>query len=145
MNCKETVGARNRTTENAGKTNWGGLIWAVSVLAAAVLVAATTSTPGSASELPGNIGSAAEMTNGSGETFLQCNSRASIVGDLKNGYSEQPIALGVTSAGTVMELWTAANGNTWTLIVTLTNGDSCVIGAGDGWTTIEKTAKGEDL
>lgn len=79
------------------------------------------------------------------EAILTCNTRAAITGDLQNGYAEQPIALGVTSAGTVMELWTTANGNTWTLIVTMSNGDSCVVGAGDDWTTIQKTAAGKDL
>ena len=79
------------------------------------------------------------------EAILTCDSRATIIADLKNGYSEQPIALGVTSAGTVMELWTAADGDTWTLVVTLGNGDSCVVGAGDGWTNLQKTANGKIL
>ena len=79
------------------------------------------------------------------QAVLVCNTRAAIIADLKDGYSEQPTALGVTSAGTVMELWTAPGGNTWTLVVTMTNGDSCVVGAGDGWTDIQKEAKGEVL
>ncbi len=71
---------------------------------------------------------------------ITCNARAEIVKDLKGGYSETPIALGVTSAGTVMELWQAAGGATWTIVVTLPNGDSCVVGAGNDWMPIQQQA-----
>ena len=42
-----------------------------------------------------------------------------------------------------MELWTARDGETWTLIVTLPDGNSCVVGAGQDWMTMQKTAKGK--
>lgn len=103
-------------------------------IAAALLLGATTSS-----------GAANDTVNKNAEAILTCDMREAIISDLKNGYSEQPVALGVTSAGTVMELWTAANGDTWTLMVTLTDGNSCVIGAGDSWTTIQRTAIGKIL
>lgn len=92
---------------------------------------------------PGHAGDTLGMrVEASAEALLMCDSRTKIIADLKQGYAEQPIALGVTSAGTVMELWTAAEGNTWTLIVTLNDGNSCVVGAGDSWTNIGETAAG---
>ena len=82
-------------------------------------------------------------TTASPET-ITCNSRAEIVKDLNGGYSETPVALGVTSAGTVMELWQAPGGVTWTIVVTLPDGSSCVIGAGNDWVPIKQTVrKGE--
>lgn len=113
---------------------------AISVPLAAVLLTVGAAAPAAANE-PSVNNAVPQGT----EAILVCNSRAAIIADLKDGYSEQPTALGVTSAGTVMELWTAPGGNTWTLVVTMTNGDSCVVGAGDGWTTIQKEAKGEVL
>ena len=75
---------------------------------------------------------------------ITCNTRAEIIKDLNGGYSETPVALGVTSAGTVMELWQAPGGVTWTIVVTLPDGSSCVIGAGNDWVPIKQTArKGE--
>lgn len=75
---------------------------------------------------------------------ITCSSRADMIKDLKGGYSEQPVALGVTSAGTVMELWKATGGETWTIVVTLPSGESCVVGAGHDWVPIKQEAsKGE--
>ena len=97
---------------------------------------------GTASMSPAN---ADEAANAIAEDILYCDSRPTVIADLKKGYAEEPTALGVTTAGTVMELWTSTNGKTWTLIVTLTNGRSCVVGAGDDWTSIQKTARGKIL
>lgn len=88
---------------------------------------------------------AGDAANSLAKTILDCDSRPAVIADLEKGYSEKPAAMGVTTVGTVMELWTSANGDTWTLIVTLTNGRSCVVGAGDNWTRIQKTAKGKIL
>jgi hypothetical protein len=74
---------------------------------------------------------------------MGCGLRAEIADDLKKSHDETPIALGVTSVGTVMELWTARDGETWTLIVTLPDGNSCVVGAGQDWMSVRRAAKGE--
>jgi hypothetical protein len=88
-------------------------------------------------------GSALRAENAPVETqaeAITCDARAEIVKDLKGGYSETPVALGVTSAGTVMELWQAPGGATWTIVVTLPNGDACVVGAGNDWMPIQQQA-----
>ncbi len=74
---------------------------------------------------------------------IGCGDRAAIAADLQQSHDENPAALGVTSAGTVMELWTARDGETWTLIVTLPDGSSCVVGAGQDWMAVQRTAKGK--
>ncbi len=86
---------------------------------------------------PNNLPDAAEI--------LTCDLRSKIIADLQKGYEEHPTAQGVTNAGTVMELWTGHEGDTWTLIVSLTDGRSCVVGAGESWSTIRQSARGKLL
>ena len=74
---------------------------------------------------------------------MGCGLRSDIAAELKQTHEENPIALGVTSVGTVMELWTARDGETWTLLVTLPDGSSCVVGAGQDWMAVQRAAKGK--
>ncbi len=62
-----------------------------------------------------------------------CGQRASIIGRLAEKYREAPVAVGVNSAGNMVEILTADDGGTWTIIVSLPNGTSCLIDAGEGW------------
>ena len=68
--------------------------------------------------------------------------RAAIVEQLASQYAEKPAELGVTSEGAVLELFMSDDGATWTLVVTLPNGMSRVIGAGEGWFGRQQLAKG---
>lgn len=62
-----------------------------------------------------------------------CSTRADITMQLSEKYAEVPVALGVANNGGVMEVLSAPNGDTWTLILTMEDGQSCVIAAGDDW------------
>jgi hypothetical protein len=68
------------------------------------------------------------------DSFL-CNARDTLTRDLKTDHAEMPIGLGVTDAGTVIELWKSSNGSTWTLLLTMPNGTSCIVSAGKDWMT----------
>src|SRR3546814_5081517 len=48
----------------------------------------------------------------------QCDQRESVLQVLQQKYKEQPIALGVTHNGGLVEVLTTGNGNTWSIIVT---------------------------
>ena len=56
--------------------------------------------------------------------------------------AEAPRALGITSDGAVLELFTAGEGETWTITVTLPNGKSRIIATGEHWVTRPMLAKG---
>jgi hypothetical protein len=71
-----------------------------------------------------------------------CMTRAEMLDHLTRGYKEKPTALGLSSAGGVYEVLTSRNGKTWTIILTLPTGISCVIAAGRSWHSI---VKGSDL
>ena len=69
--------------------------------------------------------------------------RDSVVEQLAKGYGEEPRALGVTADGAVLELFTAEDGETWTITVTLPNGLSRVIATGKHWIVRPLLAKGQ--
>ncbi len=68
--------------------------------------------------------------------------RAEIVGQLAARYTEAPTALGLTSTGAVLELFATADGATWTLVITLPNGNSRVIATGESWTRRPRLVNG---
>ena len=68
---------------------------------------------------------------------------AKVVTQLAARYDEAPIALGLTSDGAVLELFTAPDGFTWTIVVTLPNGLSRVIATGESWITRPRLVKGQ--
>lgn len=69
--------------------------------------------------------------------------RAELVSELKKTYAEEPVALGLTGDGAVIELFRTDDGATWTLVVTLPNGRSRVVAFGEAWTSRPLPVKGE--
>ena len=47
--------------------------------------------------------------------------------------AEKQAATAMTSAGTLLEVLTADDGSTWTIIVSRPDGLSCVVAAGQNW------------
>ena len=69
----------------------------------------------------------------------QCNDRDSVIALLSSKYKEQPVALGVTNTGGLVEVLSTDKGDTWTIIVTTPQGLSCLVAAGEGWRDLEQT------
>ena len=80
--------------------------------------------------LPAGINLSAEA-----QERVPCNARDVLADELKTDHAEKPIGLGVTDAGKVIELWKSTDGATWTLLLTMPNGNSCIVGAGKDWMT----------
>jgi hypothetical protein len=68
--------------------------------------------------------------------------RAVVVEQLAKVYAEAPRALGITADGAVLELFTADDGETWTIVVTLPNGMSQIVATGENWMSRPLLAKG---
>ena len=66
----------------------------------------------------------------------QCDERTKVLGHLATKYREAPVAIGVTSAGGLVEVLSTGDGNTWTIIVSNPNGVACLVAAGEGWRAI---------
>ena len=69
--------------------------------------------------------------------------RARIVEALQARYDERPAALGVTEEGAVIELFHGTDGTTWTLVLTLPNGFSRIVAAGEDWMPLPLPVKGQ--
>ena len=64
---------------------------------------------------------------------VPCGQRDKIFEWLAVKYKEAPIASGVSGNGSLREVLSTHDGDTWTVIVTSPDGDSCVIASGQGW------------
>ncbi len=74
---------------------------------------------------------------------VPCNKRADVLGHLAKKFHEVPVAIGVTNGGGLVEVLTTEDGSTWTIIVTLPNGISCLVAAGEGWRAVKRKPAGE--
>ncbi len=57
-----------------------------------------------------------------------------VVKILAERHAEAPVAYGLASNGGLIEVFTTADGATWTIVLTMPNGMSVVIGSGEAWT-----------
>jgi hypothetical protein len=64
---------------------------------------------------------------------VPCGQRDKFVEWLAVKHKEAPIATGVSSNGRLIEMLSTHDGDTWTLIVTSPDGNSCLIASGQGW------------
>lgn len=69
-----------------------------------------------------------------------CGKRDNLLGTLANSYQEKPAAIGLSQDGSLVELLTSADGATWTILVTLPNGTSCIATAGQDWQPLVSSA-----
>lgn len=69
-----------------------------------------------------------------------CTKRPDVIGHLAEQYSEAPIAIGLTNNGGVIEVLSSAKGGSWTIIITLPDGNSCLIAAGESWEHVKTVA-----
>lgn len=65
-----------------------------------------------------------------------CFPRAMLIAHLESRFGEVKAGEGIADNGAAMELVTSENGATWTLFVTSTDGRSCLLASGKGWSTI---------
>lgn len=69
------------------------------------------------------------------QTQQVCGERAKIMTHLEQKFSEQPIAMGLTSKGAVIEVLTSPSGS-WTFLVTEPSGRTCLVASGENWETL---------
>jgi hypothetical protein len=62
-----------------------------------------------------------------------CGPHPDVVKALGDRFHETQSATALTSAGTLLEVLTATDGSTWTIIVSRPDGLSCVVAAGQNW------------
>jgi len=71
-----------------------------------------------------------------------CGKRADILKQLSIRYSEAPVAMGLSSTGSMVELLSSRAGGSWTVIMTMPSGVSCLVAAGENWETVQPKLEG---
>ncbi|MCG8543927.1 MAG: hypothetical protein MJE12_06930 [Alphaproteobacteria bacterium] len=77
--------------------------------------------------LPVSLGGANDADEGN------CGQRNIVLNYLSSKYSEKPIAMGVAANGGLIEVLSSHEGTTFTIIVTMPEGQTCMVAAGEGW------------
>ena len=62
-----------------------------------------------------------------------CDKRETILDRLGARYQETPHAVGITNNGGLVEVLTSTGGETWTIIVSMPHGLSCLVASGEWW------------
>lgn len=62
----------------------------------------------------------------------QCAERTAVLERLADSYHEEPVSIGVTATGSLLEVLASPEG-TWTIIITVPNGPTCLVSSGEGW------------
>lgn len=63
----------------------------------------------------------------------QCAAREAVLERLSAQYEEEPVSLGVTATGSLLEVLASPEGGTWTIIITMPGGPTCLVSSGEGW------------
>ena len=78
---------------------------------------------------------------GAGPVAVQqpaCSERSDVLDHLNNQYSEAPVAMRLANSGGVVEIFSSKPGKSWTIILTMPNGMSCMIAAGENWESLHQ-------
>ncbi len=69
-----------------------------------------------------------------------CLPHIEVVKQLGGQHSEAPVALGLADNGNVLEVFSTGNGSTWTVVMTMPSGVTCMMATGEAWESLAKTA-----
>ncbi len=70
-----------------------------------------------------------------------CDRRERVLGLLAEKYQETPVAAGVTTQDSLVEVLSDDAGKTWTIVVTSPQGISCLLLTGEGWKKLQQVAQ----
>jgi hypothetical protein len=73
-----------------------------------------------------------------------CKKRSELIEVLAKKFGETQQSFGLQNDTRVLEVYASPSGS-WTAILTLPNGKSCVVAAGQAWTTLPPAPVGEPL
>lgn len=74
-----------------------------------------------------------------------CGARSTIIERLKSQYGETRRGLGVGRENGVVEVYTSEATGSWTILMTLPTGVTCLMAAGEAWEDAAPVAVGDDI
>lgn len=78
----------------------------------------------------------ASLSNAEIPQESNCGHRTTVLDYLSAKYSEKPIAMGVAANGGLIEVLSSLEGSTFTIIVTMPEGETCMVAAGESWESL---------
>lgn len=73
----------------------------------------------------------------------KCAAHDDVAASLATKYSEVRRSIGMVRDGSMMEIYAAPDTGTWTMTITLPNGQTCLIAAGDKFETVPVAPQGD--
>ena len=70
---------------------------------------------------------------------MRCADRNQVVEKLHKKYGETRQSIGLNRNSGVVETYASAETGTWTILLTLPNGQACMIAAGENFETVDET------
>lgn len=67
-----------------------------------------------------------------------CGSRNQVFAHLHQHYRESPVAMGMANNGGMIEVLRSAAGASFTIVITMPDGVTCMIAAGENWQDLPK-------
>lgn len=74
------------------------------------------------------------------QTLNNCAQRGAVVERLKDRYGETVQSMGLAQNNGLVELFASTDSGTWTIVITLPNGMTCLVAAGSAYEPIEQAA-----
>ena len=76
----------------------------------------------------------------------KCAPREAVIERLANTYGESRQSIGLGEQGMVIETFASSNTGTWTITVTIPNGQTCLVASGQSWEELAEALppKGSD-
>lgn len=75
-----------------------------------------------------------------------CTDRSQALNHLAIKYAESPVAMGLASNGSVLEVLSSRAGESWSILITMPDGKTCLIASGEHWEKLApQTATGPIL
>ena len=71
--------------------------------------------------------------------------REAVTKELSEKHREKTVGMGLADNGGVLELFTSEGGETWTVLLTMPNGTSFVVGTGKAWAGKPVAPKGHEI
>lgn len=65
-----------------------------------------------------------------------CAERATVVAYLADQHQETPVAMGLATNGGMVEVMVSEAQDSWTLLITMPTGETCMMASGRGWESL---------